>query len=328
MRRAGYPLAIPLTAAGYHFKFRPAALAKAKVDEADTAPPPVQVIEQHPVQNMPQMTRRCIRYSSSSIPQTLQDKLRHLMVHCAQPVAIVTTRLHQHQGGPLKDQIDDLHEFHGATISSFSSIAMHPYPLVAFSLQLPSRLASALHAHTPSDANTNTRRTSVLSSPHPPSPHFIINLLSTHQKDMAHRFSRPDLYPLPLAGVAENGMKLTEEGQPMLLESVGCISCAVVHSLRLDGPLVVGEEQLLGDRQEQRKSDRGEGREEREMGNWKESRDTPASTSELFIARVIRLETLHSHKTGVEESKMPLVYFRKRYTTAAPPGVSGAEGKS
>jgi flavin reductase (DIM6/NTAB) family NADH-FMN oxidoreductase RutF len=250
------------------------------------------------------------------------------MVHCAQPVAIVTTRLRQHQGGELKDQMDDLHEFHGATISSFSSIAMHPYPLVAFSLQLPSRLASALHAHTPADANTNARRTS-LSLP----PHFVINLLSTHQKDMAHRFSRPDLYPLPLAGVAEDGMKLTKEGQPILLESVGCISCAVVHSLRLDGPAVLGEMQLPVDRKtteemEQEDSDAGEKREGRQLGDWNEPRETPRSTSELFIARVIRLETLHPHKTGIEGSQMPLVYFRKRYTTAAPPETSGAEGKS
>jgi flavin reductase (DIM6/NTAB) family NADH-FMN oxidoreductase RutF len=268
------------------------------------------------LQSMPQMTRRCIRYSSSSTPQTLQDKLRHLMVHCAQPVAIVTTRLRQHQGGESKDQMDDLHEFHGATISSFSSIAMHPYPLVAFSLQLPSRLASALHAHTPTDTNTNARRTS---------PHFVINLLSTHQKDVAHRFSRPDLYPFPLAGVAENGIKLTKEDQPMLLESVGCISCAVVHSLRLDGPAVLGEKQLLCDSMEERKSGKREGI---QMGDWNEPREAPRSTSELFIARVIRLETLHPHETGGEGSQMPLVYFRKHYTTAAPPETSGAEGKS
>ena len=90
----------------------------------------------------------------------------------------------------------------------------------------------------------------------------------------------------------------------MLLESVGCISCAVVHSLRLDRLEEVSVE--------------------------KEEEGSSRSTSELFIARVIRLERLqpysHSprHTTGelveVEESRMPLVYFRKGYTTTAVAG--------
>ena len=145
--------------------------------------------------------RRLVRYSSSG-PQTLQDKLRHLMIHCAQPVAVVTTRLPQHHQGRAQryeeagagtnrqGERDSLHEFHGATISSFSSIAMHPHPLVAFSLQLPSRLASALHAHAPFriDTHLDTHIRDNLVSPvrphpHPhPQPHFVINLLSAGQE--------------------------------------------------------------------------------------------------------------------------------------------------
>lgn len=215
----------------------------------------------------------CIRQSSTHTP-TLQDNLRKLMVHCAQPVGLVTTRLKQPVYGG-KDNDDTSHEFHGATISSFSSIAMHPYPLVAFSLQLPSRMAHALHTrHHPTSSNAH--------------PHFVINLLSTAQVDIAKRFSKPDLYPHPFSrdGMGSGRMReerlgLTQEGQPMLKESIGSISCAVVHSMRLDGGVEGTDEE-----------------------------DAILRTSELFIARVMRIELLNDG-----EERMPLVYFRKEYTT-------------
>ena len=75
---------------------------------------------------------------------------------------------------------------------------------------------------------------------------------------------------------------MTRDNQPMLPESVGCVSCAIVHSLRLDGPVV------------------GDGED-----------DTAERTSNLFIARVLRIEKVHDGET-----RMPLVYFRKDYTTA------------
>ncbi|KIM32984.1 hypothetical protein M408DRAFT_326658 [Serendipita vermifera MAFF 305830] len=225
------------------------------------------------------IARKCIRQSSTQT-QNLQDRLRQLMIHCAQPVAIVTTRLTP--PGHDRQKQSDAHHFHGATISSFSSIAMYPHPLIAFSLQLPSRMADALHkGHTAADVPETLPRNM--------HPHFVINLLSTTQPDIARRFSRPDLYPHPFSHDGKGGQSIREErltqtrdGQPMFQESIGCISCAVVHSLRLDG-------RVGGDAED----------------------DTDAITSELFIARVIRMESVKNEK----EERMPLVYHRKEFTT-------------
>ena len=82
--------------------------------------------------------------------------------------------------------------YHGATLSSFTYIALEPLPLVAFSLSVPSRMTSALGAHVAPSP-------SLLPSPSPslppapparPDAHLIINILSAAQPHLAERTRR------------------------------------------------------------------------------------------------------------------------------------------
>ena len=128
---------------------------------------------------------------------TLKHDLRELLRETAQPVAVVTSR----SFGTT---------FHGATLSSFTSIAMDPYPLVSFSLRIPSRMATSL---------TSSYLTS------PKVSYMVINILSAAQADVAVRFSRPDLHKDPFVSTPYH---LTEEGLPVIEGSLGALSCTLV----------------------------------------------------------------------------------------------------
>ncbi|KAG8757463.1 hypothetical protein FRC14_002027 [Serendipita sp. 396] len=199
-----------------------------------------------------------------------QDDLRHLMLRCAQPVAVVTTRIEGKASEPFQGE-----NFHGATISSFSSIAMYPYPTVSFSLQLPSRLASTLRAAMPSPVEHDCGSVR---------PHLVINLLSSKQESLARRFSRPDIYPHPFKGLEETQVLMTSEGQPYLRDNLGSMSCSILKSI----PLTLGHSLGVLDGDEgQVHSLRG---------------------SELFIARVNRIEY-----TGEGISHSPLIYHERTF---------------
>ncbi|KAI0731114.1 flavin reductase like domain-containing protein [Earliella scabrosa] len=188
----------------------------------------------------------------------VRNNLRTLLRDTAQPVAVVTARMdpaiphaqhpsHTHNG-PKESR------FHGATLSSFSSIAMDPHPLVAFSLRIPSRMATSLtsaHAHGPSSGLA----------------HLVVNILSEHQVDTAVRFSRPDVHPEPFVGLPYS---LTQEGLPVLNGSIGAISCRLVAASWKLHDL----ESLVG------------GERKREEGQW----EGEGVASELFIAEVVRVE--------------------------------------
>ncbi|KAK0440946.1 flavin reductase like domain-containing protein [Desarmillaria tabescens] len=119
------------------------------------------------------------------------------MRRAAQPVAVVTALTRS--GYP----------YHGATLSSFTSIALDPHPLVAFSLRMPSRLANAIQ-NTPPDPST---------------PHLVVNILAEHQPPRAEDFVN-----------AEENMwdriphTHSEEGIPILSGSLGAVSCRLVTS--------------------------------------------------------------------------------------------------
>jgi flavin reductase (DIM6/NTAB) family NADH-FMN oxidoreductase RutF len=98
--------------------------------------------------------------------------------------------------------------FHSATLSSFTSIAMDPYPLIAFALRMPSRMASSLDAAQPGQAS-----------------HMVVNLLSAEQASISVKFSRPDWYPEPFSSIPYS---LSEEGLPIIDDALGAISCKVV----------------------------------------------------------------------------------------------------
>ncbi|WWC64090.1 uncharacterized protein I303_106697 [Kwoniella dejecticola CBS 10117] len=64
--------------------------------------------------------------------------LREVMRNVAQPVAIAVTSV------PLESNLHGKSKYHGATLTSFTSLTLYPHPLVAFSLRLPSRMADCL----------------------------------------------------------------------------------------------------------------------------------------------------------------------------------------
>ena len=205
-------------------------------------------------------------YNMASHPtpsKALELAMRDLMAHSVQNVAIVTTRMeeeaHEHGGSTPP-------RYHGATISSFSSVAMHPYPTVAFSLRLPSRLAVTL-------------RTAKNRHYCPPIPHMTINFLSSLQAGLALKVSRPDLFPSPFS---DTQFTLTKEGQPLLRNSLGTISCVVLRSFRLD---------------------------------FQEPQGFEEGTSEMFIARVVRIEQKKDIELTGKDPNAPLVYYRRLYGT-------------
>jgi flavin reductase (DIM6/NTAB) family NADH-FMN oxidoreductase RutF len=157
----------------------------------------------------------------------------------AQPVAVISTRL-----GDAERTI------HGATISSYASVALHPFPLVTFAIRKPSRLADALHAN--NFAN-------------PDVVHAVINILAEHQSEIARMFSRPDLYAEPFLSVPYRH----EEGMPVLKETVGALACSVLRSFPMTTEVLKPSE-LASD-------------EPREV------LDSERNSSELFIARVTRV---------------------------------------
>lgn len=150
---------------------------------------------------------RGTRTTHSTSAEIIRRDLRVLLRESAQPVAVVTSLM---PDAPQHATTHTHARFHGATLSSFSSIAMDPYPLVAFSLRIPSRMATSLknaHSHLPS--------------------HMVVNILSAAQRATAVTFSRVDLYPTPFA---ETPYFLTEEGLPVIEGSLGALSCKLVAS--------------------------------------------------------------------------------------------------
>ncbi|KAG6329480.1 hypothetical protein ID866_9609, partial [Astraeus odoratus] len=96
--------------------------------------------------------------------------------------------------------------YHGATLSSFTSIALDPYPLVAFSLRIPSRMATALNSHVD---QARAEMPGLISA------HMVINILSAPQADLAVKFSRADLHPRPFEDPDVHWTK-SEDGLPIL----------------------------------------------------------------------------------------------------------------
>ncbi|KAF5385809.1 hypothetical protein D9615_002202 [Tricholomella constricta] len=198
-----------------------------------------------------------------------QDRLRELLRHTAQPVAVVTAKM------PSKSTP---HPYHGATLSSFASIAMHPYPIISFALRIPSRMADILKVAQPD---------------HP--SHMVVNLLSAEQEAAAVKFSRADLYPEPFSSVSYS---LSDEGHPILEGTLGSLSCKLVSN-----PIPLHDLDYLGGGCNERQAV------EPESG----------LVSELFIARVLRVETLDQKDADEDDPRtLPLLYHRRGYTSCHP----------
>lgn len=127
--------------------------------------------------------------------------------------------------------------------------------------------------------------------------HMVVNLLSAEQASISVKFSRPDLYPEPFSSIPYS---LSEEGLPIIDDSLGAISCKLVskaiplHDLELS---------------------RGESSEEMMKPPLE---DCPSS--KLFIARVTRVESSPSD----HDDSLPLLYHRRQYTSCQIPPFSPA----
>ena len=204
---------------------------------------------------------------------TLNHALREALRDSAQSVAVVTSHM------PSENRTGPHSEFHGATLSSFSSIALDPHPLVAFSLRMPSRMATSLQ-------NADYSKPS----------HMVINILSACQASTAMRFANARIHPHPFA---ETRYSLTEEGLPILHDSLGAISCKLVLPPK---PLHDLDAFDL------------EGGDQREKKDW----SGPGVASELFIARVMRVEKVPTDDVNNPLRTLPLIYHRQGYGTVRP----------
>ncbi|KJA27936.1 hypothetical protein HYPSUDRAFT_129677 [Hypholoma sublateritium FD-334 SS-4] len=239
----------------------------------------------------------------------LKHDLRLILRNTAQPVAVVTSFMPGHAAAGSSSQRSSSTgqndaKYHGATLSSFTSIAMDPYPLVAFALRVPSRMATTLSALAPSlPPSAHTKSASSHSS------HMVINLLSASQASTAITFSRPDLYPMPFVSGSHSEKQeytLSKDGLPVLHDVVGALSCRLVS-----GPIPLHDLDYFG-------SGIGAKVKEPELA-------AGCVSSELFIARVMRVEKVpttrnESAASGEEESErtFPLVYHRRSYTSCHP----------
>ncbi|KAG2747745.1 hypothetical protein P692DRAFT_20834798 [Suillus brevipes Sb2] len=227
-------------------------------------------------------------YSSAPSAPTVKQSLRKLLRETAQPVAVVTSTLLDHETAPRSDlSAQNQKIFHGATLSSFTSIALDPHPLVAFSLRVPSRMALALNAHA---AKPQMQMTS----------HMVVNILSAAQPHIARLFSSPDLHPFPFE---ESEVQWTQsaDGLPIIKGALGALSCTVV-----------GRSLPLSDTRWLYSS----------MEEWEaevqQVEGGSGLASELFIARVLRVEDVQEPEDQLENDKLrtlPLLYHKRSYTT-------------
>jgi len=151
-------------------------------------------------------------------------KCIELMRKTAQPVSVATVIV-----PPCSRDASTL-EYHGATLSSFTSVAMHPYPIVSFALRTPSRMADIFRRQTIEAQNENCRLT----------PHMVINLLSSSMADIAIQFSLPRAKPF-----GSSPYFLGKDNIPILRGSLGALSCVLLQTIPLneqhfDEPVMTG----------------------------------------------------------------------------------------
>jgi flavin reductase (DIM6/NTAB) family NADH-FMN oxidoreductase RutF len=235
---------------------------------------------------------RCSTYSTSA-DTSLSQSIRALMRASAQPVAVITSLLPPEQLSPSTPSTSSY--VHGATLSSFSTISLDP-PLLAFSLQTPSRMADALQVKYKE-------------------AHFVVNILSDKQSDEAAKFSKPGLKPFslgsdwatqfkidnhdngsdhPLSSSPFHASSFANDAQevpvPVLSNSLGSMACSIVSVLALKD---------------------FETRAERDSKSGEEA----STGSMLFLAKVHGVEgaTLQG-----KEEKLPLVYWNQLFTSVKP----------
>jgi flavin reductase (DIM6/NTAB) family NADH-FMN oxidoreductase RutF len=196
-----------------------------------------------------------------------------------QSIAVIVTRI------PESAASSSTCRYHGATLSSFTSLTLHPEPLVAFSLRLPSRMADYLRIQNPiqpdlphhaDGSNPNSGEADV----HPALsslPILTVSLLSSSSEPIAHALARPQTDHSDTFTTHD----WNTDDPPSIRDSIGCLRCEVVSSVR------------LGDLARSTGTERAEGQ---DYG------------SELFICRVQSVTKGKSEAAG-----KPLLHWRQKY---------------
>ncbi|CAO3660759.1 unnamed protein product [Umbelopsis vinacea] len=136
--------------------------------------------------------------------ETIQSEVRSIMRKVPQLVVVVTTA-----------HPEDPDYRRGITVSSFTSIALHPFPLISFCVRKPSRASDLLHV-----ANR-----------------FVVQVLSSHQVQQSIAFSSPN----------QDGIDQFKDTpfyidpqthNPVLMGSVGAMHCST-HKV-----IVLGDHEL------------------------------------------------------------------------------------
>lgn len=203
--------------------------------------------------------------------------------------------------------------FHGATLSSLTSVSLAPLPLVAFSLRLPSRLAAAIAAPPASSPSTDS------AAPSPAAPaapvlagaNVVLHYLSSAQTPLAASFAKALPAPTPSSSASSTSSSPSPfalhphtpsaEGIPVLSGCIGAISCRVLGSVPLSAAGLASVGFSAGS------LDGGAGYD-------------GEATSELYVAEVVRVEESLPLPPLVESAAvddagkgLPLVYHDQRY---------------
>ncbi|KAI8983497.1 flavin reductase like domain-containing protein [Pilobolus umbonatus] len=124
------------------------------------------------------------------------ENVRGIMRKVPQPVVVVTTA-----------KTEDPDHKRGITVSSFTSVCLHPQPLVSFCVRIPSRASELLHS----------------------SGSMVLNMLSHEQVQQSIAFSSPS------ADQFKNVLHYDDPitGLPVLMGTLGAMHCEAYKTLEL-----------------------------------------------------------------------------------------------
>lgn len=134
------------------------------------------------------------RHFSTSIG-VIED-VRGIMRKVPQPIVVVTT-----------SQPDDRAHRRGITVASFTSVCLHPDPLVSFCVRTPSRASDLLHS----------------------SGSMVLNMLAHEQVAQSVAFSTPTGDPFATVPFYDD----PQTGLPVLMGTLGAMHCRVYKVVQL-----------------------------------------------------------------------------------------------
>ncbi|ORY26250.1 flavin reductase like domain-domain-containing protein [Naematelia encephala] len=283
--------------------------------------------------------RRCLS-SYHDVSEQLRDVMRDVPQH----VAIAVTSVPHESSSPSSSSSSSTKsKYHGTTLSSFTSLTLHPYPLVAFSIRLPSRMADYLRSSpspssllpssnstqtqssssatnstsdsSSSPSNSSTSTSNGIQEPSSNRRSLTISLLSQPSQSLAHALSKP---MSDQSSTFSSDSLWTDTDPPSAASCVGSLRCEVLSSTLLrdvcyahdDVEVRVGE----GDGEQgpslQERSGLEENADRGRIPGEGDGASTTVHGSELFICKVLQVT-----RGSISDRDQPLLYWRQRYTS-------------